>query len=127
MLGRFRDVSKPGGAVLLDAYTLNAFAKREEAATYAENLMDGFWSAEKYYGFLHTFKYEAQKVVLDRYTLVEAKRTRVVYNWLQYFAPEALEAEFEAAGFTVASRLADVAGAPFDPEGDEFAVVARKA
>jgi hypothetical protein len=32
----------------------------------------------------------------------------------------------EAAGFAMESRLADVAGTPFDAEADEFAVVGRK-
>jgi SAM-dependent methyltransferase len=126
LLAKFHGLLKPGGAVLLDAYTLNAFENREEETSYALNQLNGFWSAETYYGFQNTFKYEAEKVVLDKYTLVEAGRTRVVYNWLQYFAPEDLEAEFGAAGLPVESRLADVAGSPFDAEGDEFAVVGRK-
>ena len=126
MLAKFRTVLRPGGSVLLDVYSLAAFGQREESASYAADQLDGFWSSAPYYGFLNVFKYPEEKVMLDKYTIVEADRMRTVYNWLQYFSPEMLTAEFEANGFEVAALFADVAGTPFDPGGNEFAVVARK-
>jgi SAM-dependent methyltransferase len=127
MLGKFHKILKPGGAVLLDVYSLSAFAQRKEAATYEVNLLDGFWSPNRYYGFLNTFKYHAQKVILDKYTIIESGRTRQVFNWLQYFLPGDLEGEFGAAGFHVKGIYSDVAGNPYDPKASEFAVVANKA
>ena len=126
MLSKFHTILEPGGSVLLDVYSLTAFGQREEAATYEANLLNGFWSPNKYYGFLNTFKYEEEKVVLDKYTLIEESRTQTVYNWLQYFIPEALEREFVECGFTVEKLYSDVAGSPFDPETTEIAVVAKK-
>ena len=126
MLSKFHTILDPGGSVLLDVYTLAAFGQRVEAATYEANLHNGFWSPNKYYGFLNTFKYEEEKVVLDKYTLIEPSRTRTVYNWLQYFSPEALEKEFVECGFTVENLYSDVAGSPFDPENTEIAVVAKR-
>jgi len=126
MLGKFNTFLKSGGAVLLDVYSLKAFDAREEKAIYGANLLNGFWSEEPYYGFLNIFKYEKEKVVLDQYTIIEAARTRTVYNWLQYFSPGDLEREFKEGGFMVEGFYADVAGSPFTPEGHEFAVVAKK-
>jgi SAM-dependent methyltransferase len=126
MLGKFLGMLAPGGAVLLDVYSLTAFDQREETAKYEVNLLDGFWSPDKYYGFLNTFKYEEECVVLDKYTLVEGSGTRTVYNWLQYFSPDGLEREFVDAGLAIEAFYADVAGLPFDADGTEFAVVARK-
>jgi len=107
-------------------YSLTAFDQLEEAATYEADLLNGFWSPNKYYGFLNTFKYEEEKVVLDKYTLIEAARTRTVFNWLQYFSLEALEREFGECGFTIEKLYSDVAGSSFDPETKEIAVVAKK-
>ncbi len=126
MLSKFNTILKPGGSVLLDVYSLGAFISREETAAYEANLLNGFWSPNKYYGFLNTFKYEEEKVVLDKYTLIEASRTRTVYNWLQYITPEALEKEFGESGFTIEKLYSDVAGLPFDLETTEFAAVAQK-
>ncbi len=126
ILNKFHTILQPEGSVLLDVYSLTAFDQLEEAATYEADLLHGFWSPNKYYGFLNTFKYEEEKVVLDKYTLIEAARTRTVFNWLQYFSPEALESEFGECGFTIEKLYSDVAGSPFDPETKEIAVVAKK-
>jgi len=126
LLAKFRAMLEPEGSVLLDVYSLKAFEKRQEKAEYELNQLDGFWSANKYYGFLKTFKYEQEKVVLDKYTIIEAARTRTVYNWLQYFSSEALKKEFADSGLAVCELYSDVAGSPFDAEADEFAVAARR-
>jgi len=126
MLSKFHALLKPNGSVLLDVFSLNAFEQREETAIYEKNQLHGFWSSEAYYGFVNTFKYEKEKVMLDKYTIVEADYTRIVYNWLQYFSPECLESEFAECGFQIESFYSDVAGNPFESEGSEFAVVSHK-
>ena len=126
MLNKFHTFLEPDGYVFLDVYSLNAFEEREEIARYETNILDGFWSPNKYYGFLNTFKYDMEKVILDKYTLIEADRNRTIYNWLQYFSPEALEKEFVDCGLIIEKLYSDVAGSPFDPKNNEFAVVIKK-
>ena len=126
LLSKFYKILKPGGSVLLDVYSLSAFEQREETATYEENQLNGFWSPNKYYGFLNTFKYDNEKIVLDKYTIIESERTRTVYNWLQYFTPEDLEREFKEAGLSIKGFYSDVAGTLYDPESNEFAAIANK-
>ena len=127
ILKKFHRILKPGGSVLLDVYSFAAFEQREEVATYEANLLNGFWSPNKYYGFLNTFKYHEEKIALDKYTIVEAQRSRTVYNWLQYFTLEDLEEEFVEGGFFVDGVYSDVAGTPYDRNSHEFAVIAKKA
>lgn len=126
MLRKFHTLLEEGGAVLLDVYSLNAFEQKTETALYEPNLLDGFFSAGDYYGFLNTFKYEEDKVLLDKYTIVESGRTRTIYNWLQHFNPESLEREFSTCGFVIEELLSDVAGGTYTPKVGEFAVIARK-
>lgn len=126
ILRKFHKILKTGGSVLLDVYSRMAFDQREEVATYEMNLLNGFWSPSKYYGFLNTFKYCSEEIVLDKYTIVESERTRTVYNWLQYFTPEELEAEFKENGFHVEGLYSDVAGSPYDPKANEFAAIAKR-
>ena len=126
VLDKFHKILKPNGSVLLDVYALSAFEQKQEVARYELNQLDGFWSPNKYYGFLNTFKYDAEKVTLDKYTIIEMDRTRTVYNWLQYFSPEDLEKEFSAAGFSVKGLYSDVAGTPYDRGSNEFAVIADR-
>ncbi len=126
LLRKFHRNLKPNGSVLLDVYSLSAFEKRKGAATYEVNQLNGFWSPNKYYGFLNTFKYNEKKVVLDKYTIIESGRTRTIYNWLQYFAPEKLEREFMETGFFIEELYSDVAGTPYNGTSNEFAVIAKK-
>jgi len=126
LLGKFRSALSSDGTVLLDVYSIKAFDEREENAIYKKNLLNGFWSPEEYFGFMNTFKYEDEKVVLDKYTIVEESRIRTVYNWLQYFTPESLTAEFRESGLEIVEIYADVAGSKFNPESAEFAIIARK-
>jgi hypothetical protein len=112
---------------LFDVYSLVAFEERKEAAAYEANMLNGLWSPERYYGFLNTFKYEEDKVVLDKHTLIEATRTHTVYNWFQHFSPETLERELAESGLVLELLYSDVAGSPYSPTSREFAVVAKKA
>jgi len=126
MLEKFQSLLTPGGSVMLDVYSLNEFEQREESGSYMENMMNGFWSPEKYYGFRNTFKYDDVGVVLDKYTIVEADRIRTFYSWLQYFSLEVLGSEFDKAGFTQQVFYGNVAGSPFEESDPEFAIVAKR-
>ncbi|MFC1693014.1 class I SAM-dependent methyltransferase [Candidatus Latescibacterota bacterium] len=126
MLMKFNSILKPDGSVLLDVYSLNSFNQKDESATYEINQLNGFWSPEDYYCFVNTFKYDEKKVILDKYTIIEESRNRIVYNWLQYFSKESLIKEFKDNGFKVEEVYSDVAGKAFAPESAEIAIVARK-
>lgn len=108
---------------MFDVYSIVAFDARKERATYELNMMDGFWSAQDCYCFLNTFKYHAEKVVLDTYSLFEAQRHRTIFNWLAYFSAESLDDELARAGLVTLERYADVAGTPYHVTSSEFAVV----
>ncbi|MFC2065269.1 class I SAM-dependent methyltransferase [Chloroflexota bacterium] len=127
LLSKFYSFLKPEGAVLLDVHSINIFNNRDEVAFYELNQLDGFWSLDNYYGFLNTFKYDEEFVTLDKYTIIEKARTRVVYNWLQYFSPDSIREEFKENGFEVKEVYSDVAGSAFSADSPDMAVVARKA
>lgn len=125
LLQKFKALLKPEGSVLLDAYLLNAFHRKAEGASYELNPVNNFWTSEKCYCFLNSFKYDDVKVTLDKYTLVEQDRTRRIFNWLQYYSQEDIACEFEESGLKIEKYLANVAGDKFDPNADEFAIIAK--
>lgn len=126
MLEKFKYMLKPKGKVLLDVHSLNYFNQKDESSKYEFNHMNNFWSPEDYYCFINTFKYDDVKVLLDKYTIIEKSRTRVVYNWLQCFTLESLKKEFEDNNLIVEKAFSDVSGREYDPGNSEFAVVAGK-
>lgn len=126
LLTTFREALADGGSILLDVFTMQAYEGRSEASDHGQRLMHGFWAPGDYWGFLDTFKYDEQQVVLDKYTIVEPHQTRTVYNWLQYFTLEQLKTEFAQCGLEVVEVFSDVSGSPHG-EGEHVAVVAQKA
>ena len=126
ILEKSEKMLKHDGGVLLDVHSLNYFNQKEELSTYEFNHMDNFWSSEDYYCFINTFKYDDQKIMLDKYTIIEKERIRVVYNWLQCFSVESLKKEFEENNFIVEEIYSDVSGRKYNDESLEFAVVAKK-
>jgi cyclopropane fatty-acyl-phospholipid synthase-like methyltransferase len=124
MLRKFKTLLKLDGSILLDVYSIHAFDQKTESAAYAVN-SSNFWSPEKYYEFLNTFKYNDVKVTLDKYTITEKKRTRTIFNWLQYYDKESIANEFAESGLEIEKYLANVAGEEFNIDGDEFAIVAK--
>lgn len=112
---------------MLDVYTPHWFRQKKEAATYEHNHMNGFWSADDYYAFVNIFTYEREQLVLDKYTVIEASRTRMIYNWQQTYSRESLMREFTENGLNIREWYADVAGREYDPHAMEMAVIAQSA
>ena len=125
LLDKFKFLLKPDGSILLDAYLINAFHQKVESATYELSLLGGFWSPEKYYCFLNTFKYDDVKVTLDKYTIIEKNRTRKIFNWLQHYDKKSIASEFAESGLKIEKYLANVAGDEFNADGNEFAIIAK--
>lgn len=126
LLDKFYNLLSDSGSILLDVQSLKAFDDKEESAIYEHNQLFNFWSADDYYGFVNTFKYENEKVSLDKYTIVEEEKSYVVYNWFQYFSIDMLKNEFENSGLTIKAIYNDVSGSEYLEDNTEFAIVAVK-
>lgn len=126
LLDKFYSLLSDNGSILLDIKTLKAFEEIKENATYEHNQLFHFWSANDYYAFVNTFKYENEKVALDKYTIIEEEKSYIVYNWFQYFSIEMLKKEFENSGLTIKHVYKDVSGSEYVEDYTEFAIIAIK-
>lgn len=126
MLSKFQGLLSDQGRIVLDVYSLRAFASKHEESICEKNQLNGFWSADPYFGIVTSFKYDDEKVGLDKYTIVEKDRQREIYNWLQYFTPESLEREVQASGLEIDELYGDVAGNPYSADATEFSVVLKR-
>jgi len=124
MLSRFRKMLKSDGKILLDVYSLSFFNEKEESAVYEFNQMNGFWSVKEYFCYVNNFKYETEKVLLDKYTIVEENDIRTVYNWLQCYSVDSLKQVFIKNGLAIDEIFSNVKGNNYDADSNEFAVIA---
>ena len=124
LLGRMRVMLNSGGHIVLDVAAIAALPKREEATIIRDKLMGGFWASDDYVGIQRTFVYPEQYLTLDRYVIVEPSETWQIFNWLQHFSPESLQAELNSAGFAVDQMVGDLTGEPLKSGGDFMGVIA---
>lgn len=126
MLEKFAAMLTDEGHILLDVHTRNTYDMQQEKTEFGPDLMNGFWSKKPYYGFLNTFKYPDCRVTLDKYTIIEAERQWIVYNWLQYFDEESIKREFTDAGLKITAFYGNVGGTPLTASSPDMAVVAGR-
>jgi SAM-dependent methyltransferase len=125
LLDRVKKWLTPGGRFVFDVSSGALFERLEECSSYEEAPHGGFWSPGPHFAFMKRFKYAAELAYLDRYLVVEAARRREFFNWIQCYDPNRLESELRDAGWVTEETLGNVAGDPFDPKADFFAVIAR--
>jgi SAM-dependent methyltransferase len=115
----------PGGAFLFDVIAPPYVAARQERSVRTDHPDGGFWAAGPYEELLETMIDPDERLVLDRYTVVEPERTRTFWNWFQAYDPSSLDEVLSGAGLRVDAVLGDTTGRSYDPASTEFAVVAR--
>lgn len=126
LLARIHAMLKPGGRFVFDLFSRDQFEKLAEGVRFERRLMNGFWAAGDYFGFAATLLYPEQHVALDRYLILEPKRRRDIYNWMQYFTPDEIVAELDEARFA-AKEITDLAtGEQWAPAAAPFGVLAER-
>lgn len=126
VLRTMRESMKDHGYLFMDVHTEQMYKNIEEGTNFEIAAGDGFWSEQPYYVFKSTFKYDTDRVFLEKYTIIEKDRTREIFNWLKCFTIAELRDELEASGLQIMEVYSDVKGSPLDPETDTMAVVAGK-
>ena len=124
---KVRNALNPGGSFLFDVMSMSAYESREETSVFGRYFMEGFWAEGDYFAFQNTFKYDAEKVSLDKYTIIEAHRIWQVFNWKQYSDESDIIAELAQNGFDAVEIAYDFANSSNHGEKIHFGVIAKPA
>lgn len=117
---------KKGGHIFLDVCTEHMYERIEEGTSLQKVEKDGFWSAAPHFEFTSSFKYDENRVSLEKYTIIEEGRTFEIYNWLKHFTPEELEREFEESGLEIIEMYPGFGGQTLSGQPEVMAVAARE-
>jgi 2-polyprenyl-3-methyl-5-hydroxy-6-metoxy-1,4-benzoquinol methylase len=126
LLASIHAMLRPGGSFLFDVFSRPQFGQCAEEFVCERRLMNGFWAGGDYFGFKVTHLYPEQYLSLDRYLIVEPKRRREIFNWMQYFTPDEVEAELKTAGFETAAIFDLASGGKWIETAAPFGILARK-
>ncbi len=117
---------KNSGFIFMDVCADHMYQNFMEGTTFEIVEKDGFWSAECHYVFKTTFKYDLNRVSLEKYYVCEKERNIEIYNWLKHFTIAELNRELKENGLEILEVYSDVKGTPYNTESDIMAVVIGK-
>ncbi|MCL5261471.1 MAG: class I SAM-dependent methyltransferase [Gammaproteobacteria bacterium] len=126
LLKIFFNLLNDNGRVFFDVSSMAYFAAKKATATLEYSAGKGFWSAKPYFVFANAFKYDDECLLLDKFTIVEEKRIRESYNWLQCFSKKTIADELQQNNFKVIDCFANVTGESYEKNSPEMAIVAKK-
>lgn len=126
LLKKFHSYLKDNGSILIDVSSFAQYDVKQETNIYEYSEKNGFWSPDSYYAFYNSFKYEKERLLLDKYTIIEKSKIRESYNWLQCYSVQTISEELRQNGFGLIDYFANVAGDPYQESATEIAVVANK-
>lgn len=116
----------PDGAFVMDVTAAARFASQQPFEEQGHDLDGGFWAPSPYEGLHERWTYPDLRLVLDRYTIDDGASVRQFWNWTHCLTPAEVTTELARAGFARPELFGDLTGAPFDPDGRTFAVVAQR-
>jgi len=126
-LNIIRECLKDSRAFLFDVLSLSYFNSVEESRTYESSPEGGFWSGKPHYVFNNTYKYPEDNLILGKHAIVENKRVREIFNWLQCFDLDSIKAELAESGFVIDEYFSNIAGDEYKEDSTEIALIAKKA
>ena len=125
LLHVMRRCLRPGGRLLVDAFTPAACARFQPRQSWQCCPDGGFWSAQGYVA-LELFARYGDNATLDQYAILTGDSVAEYYIWNTYFTPDALRDEAAQAGFELVGAWGDVVGAPLDAQSDTVAMLLER-
>ena len=127
LLQTFRSLLSEGGALLLDVASMEQWQEATEKTELEFFSSGGFWSPAPHHVLTCSYKYAAERLLGNKYTVVEATRTFEIYTWNQCYDTGSLRRLFEESGLQTTEFLSDVAGTAFREDSRWIAVIADPA
>ena len=126
MLTTIRKVLAPGGRVILDVDSIARLTGvRDGTAEHKWHPHGAFLSALPHHALKTTFVYAPERLIAEKYTIVEAHRTFEVLVWSQCYTVATLSELFGAHGLLVEDVFGDLSGTALTDESLRIAAVAR--
>ena len=125
VLERVRRALRPGGRFAFDV--VSTAAKRPEATSWHARVDAGFWRPGPHLVLERRLDYPEEDVSGTEYAVLDEDGGETLYRiWEQRFSPDTLRALLADCGFAIDHLAADLTGAPWAPDCETIAVVARR-
>lgn len=117
---------KAGGSFVFDVHGKEHFASVEESHSSYFCESTGFWLPESHFVFEQVFKYDEERIILQKNDIIGRNRRFTIYNYLQCFDLETITGEINESGLDIIETYSDVSGTPYSSNGKDMALVVGK-
>jgi hypothetical protein len=114
------------GAFVFDVLSDNHFDKTHEKQSCHYSASGGFWSPEAHFVFENIFKYDDDRIILEKNTVIEKNNRFTICNYLQCFTLDGISKELSDAGLDTVEYFSDISGTGYNSESTEIALICKK-
>ena len=125
LMQKIRKSLKPGGVFICDIFAPVGFDRRSEGQSIEHHPDGGFWAPGDHFVLNASSTYPELKLGLDHTRIITPDGEHEVYNWMQYFDPDAIASEIRSAGFAETEACGLYDGGAVKPEDDVYMVISQ--
>jgi 2-polyprenyl-3-methyl-5-hydroxy-6-metoxy-1,4-benzoquinol methylase len=127
LLWKIRSVLNPGGYLFLDVFTKSYQESRHLKTDWYFQVKSGFWHPRPHLVLEQSHDFPDSDTCLNQYiVLAPWQRPRKYHIWHHHYTKETITKVLKHHKFKVAGTYADLAGSPFDAEGEWIGLMCRR-
>ena len=114
----------PQGCVVIEVFTRNHYANRNEERDWSYIEKNGFWSEKPYLELNAFYRYDDIDLVLIQAAVIN-HQLRIWNSWIQTFTKESLEEELKEAGFSFIEYYGSCTGELINKDSEVICIYAK--
>lgn len=114
------------GLFIFDVLSKKHFDNIQEKQSCNYSNSGGFWSPEAHFVFENIYKYNNERIILEKNTVIEANNSFTIYNYLKCFEINEILQELLENGFHTVEYFSDISGRKYNKKSKEIALINKK-
>ncbi|MCL2420642.1 MAG: class I SAM-dependent methyltransferase [Defluviitaleaceae bacterium] len=126
LLNKIYAALRPGGLFIVEVFTPQHFADKQEYHKWEYEEVGGYFSAEPYLCLHSFYRYDEQNTFCDRYIVITEQNISHINVWEHAFTKAEFCRGLETAGFSVKAIYGNMMGDDYCDAGKEMCFVVQK-
>lgn len=122
LLGKIHLALEDNGVFLVDVLSVQHFDSIQEKQSCSHVKVDGFWSPNEHFVFENVYKYDDEKVILEKNAVIEENSILTIHNYLKCFELDEIVQELSSQDFQTVEYFSDVAGTEYTKDSRGIAL-----
>lgn len=126
LLNNIKESLTDDGYFVFDVHSKVYFDEISESTQFYHVEHDGFWTEKEHFVFENVYKYEKEKVILDKNTVIEKNNTFTIHNYLKCYELDEIINELVENEFILADFYSDIKGTEYNELSKSITLIVKK-